>query len=164
MAEDASRLPLVKAASPEYQVLRTTVRFLRSEGLNVVMRRRMIEAGFSGSIGTDAPVTLDRFRHLFPETVQAGKAFRGKLGNIPTRVATIMEARSMERVGLTPSFEYWTGKNAIDLVGLDRTTGEPMSPAIQFVKWKRLWRDEIPSAFQITHDTGLPLRFVVTGP
>jgi hypothetical protein len=150
-------------ASSEFQALRATARFLKSEGLDMALRRQMIEAGFSGTVGADTPLTLARFRHLFPETVQAGKAFSDRLGNIPTRVATIMEARSIEQAGLMPSFEYWTGRNAIDLVGLDPMTRQPVAPAIQFVKWNRLWSDEIPAAFKITHDTGLPVRFVVTG-
>lgn len=148
--------------SSEFQTLRATARFLKSEGLDASLRREMIEAGFSGTIGADTPATMARFEHLFPETVQAGKAFSGKLGNIPTRVATVMEAQAMERAGLTPSFEYWTGRNAIDLVGLDAAR-QPVNPAIEFVKWNRLWKQEIPRAFQITFDTGLPVRFVVTG-
>jgi hypothetical protein len=152
------------AGVSDFQALRGTVGFLRSEGLPAQLRREMIEAGFRGAISEiETPRTFIRFQKLFPETIQAGEAFEGRLGNIPTRVATIMEAQALERSGLIPGFEHWTGRHAIDLVGLDAAR-EPVAPAIQFVKWNRLWPEEIPKSFLITRDTGLPVRFVVTGP
>ena len=150
-------------ATSEFSILRQTARFLKEEGLDMSLRRDMIESGFKGTVGADTPVTLARFRKLFPETVAAGKSFRGRLGNKSTRVHTIMEARALEQIGLRPKFEYWTGRNAIDLVGRDPVTRKPVVPAIQFVKWDRLWREEIPRGFQITRDTDLPVRYVVTG-
>jgi RHS repeat-associated protein len=157
--------PESAVGAAEFGTLRGTVGFLRSQGLSVGLRREMIEAGFQGAISeAKTPWTYIRFQHLFPETAQAGKGFAGRLGNVPTRVATIMESQTLERSGLFPRFEFPTsGGHFIDLVGVD-VMGNPIPPATQFVKWHRLWSEEIPKGFLITRETGLPVRFVVTGP
>ncbi len=151
-----------KAASAEFSLLRQTARFLKDEGLSTTLRRDMIEAGFQGTVGADTPATLTRFQEIFVGTEQAGKTFAGRLGDVSTRVQTIMEAQAMERTGLFPSFEYWTGRHAVDLVGLD-AAGNPVQ-AVQLVRWNRLWAEEIPRSFRIRRDLGIPVRFVVTEP
>lgn len=129
---------LTPGVPSSFSRLRQTVRFLRQEGVNnASVRRSMIRAGFEGSIGSDTPVTLARFRHLFPETMQAGKRFSGRLGDIGTRVATINEALGMERAGLNVRFEFGvsspSGRAWVDLVGLHPTSNLPVR-AIQFIR------------------------------
>ncbi|MDM8007202.1 MAG: hypothetical protein QUV05_13770, partial [Phycisphaerae bacterium] len=158
----AETLTSSTAQPPHVIILRQTARFLKDEGISLSLRREMIEAGFKGTVGADTPATLTRFQEIFAGTERAGKTFGGRLGNVSTRVETIMEAQAMERAGLFPSFEYWTGRNAVDLVGLD-AAGNPVR-AVQFVRWNRLWPDEIPTSFRITRDLGITVRFVVVEP
>ncbi len=149
---------------PAIIILRQTARFLKDEGIGLSLRREMIEAGFTGAVSeVETPLTYVRFDRLFRGTEASGKGFRGRLGNVATRVDTIMEARAMELSNLRPIFEYPTpGGNFIDLVGVDPLTRQPVQ-AVQFVKWNRVWPDEIPTSLRITHDTSLVIRFVVTG-
>jgi hypothetical protein len=124
-----------------------------------VLRQRIIDSG----LRTDLldPVltrdTLTRFDKLFPQTIEKGSSFSGRLGNIDTRVATINEAAQLERAGLSPAFEYPVNigggrKRFVDLVGLDVNTGQPVK-FVQFVKKDAngvlLRPDEIVAAQQI---------------
>lgn len=121
------------------------------------------------------PITLARFRKLFSDTIAQGRSFRGRLGDIQTRVATINEAAAMERAGLSPRFEYAietsTGAASIDLVGLNRVTMEPVR-VVQFIRALPRSGNSIvfdpreARAARIIEEGGLGnlLEFIVTGP
>ena len=69
-------------------------RFLKDSGISdPALRRQIIGAGFrSDLLGTNTPITNARFDKLFAQTAAQGKSFKGRLGNIDTRVATINKA------------------------------------------------------------------------
>jgi hypothetical protein len=131
-------IPSNATVAHDISQFRATDAFLRTEGiLDPALRRSIIDAGFARPLGADTPVTLARFRKLFPDTIQRGKAFSGRLGDIETRVATINEAAAMERSGLIPRFEFrvssYRGNADIDLVGIDPVTRQPVR-AVQFIR------------------------------
>jgi|GEM_PF-4335701 len=110
--------------------LKVTVRFLRDQGVDdIAVRRKIVQSGFEGVIGADTPASLEQFRRLFPQTIKAGKSFRGRLGDIDTRVATINESIQMERSGLEPIFEWKvdaaSGVAYVDIVGFN-AAGQPV--------------------------------------
>jgi hypothetical protein len=122
----------------DFTQLRKLVQFLRQEGVtDPGVRRSMIEAGVEAPIGSDTPITLARFRKLFPETIARGKEFTGRLGDIETRVATLNEAAAMERAGFQPRFEFpvrGAGRTVFaDLACFDRTTRQP-ARIVQFLR------------------------------
>jgi hypothetical protein len=88
------------------------------------LRQSILGTGFNPSILSEAsPTTMTRFDKLFQGSFDAGKAFRGRLGNIPTRASTIERAVELDRLGLTPDFEHLVdigGRNRfVDVAGLD---------------------------------------------
>lgn len=98
---------------------------------------------------------------MFPQTIDAGKSFLGRFGNIDTRVSTINKAAELERAGLTPRFEFRVDVTNdkiryVDLVGLKN--GQPQQ-YYQFVKQDmngNLYRpDELVAAQQIERARGL---------
>jgi hypothetical protein len=149
----------VAVRSTAYGDLVTNAKFLQKAGVtNPVLRRQIIEAGFDSSLlGPDTRITMARFNKLFVQTVEEGKAFSGRLGNIDTRVATINHAAVLERSGLLPRFEYPVfvangEKRYVDLVGLSSETMQP-TVLMQFVKENRtgvvIRPDELVAARQI---------------
>ena len=121
------------------------------------------DLGFRNDLlGPDTPITNARFNKLFVQTVEQGKAFSGRLGNIDTRVATVNKAAEFERSGLIPRFEYPVnvdgGKRFVDLVGLDSRTRQPTN-FVQFVKENNsgiiIRSDEIIAAQQIERSLNL---------
>jgi hypothetical protein len=140
-------------------------RFLYESGItDPALYRHIIESGFrSDLLGPDTPITNARFNKLFTQTFEDGKAFKGRLGNIDTRVATINKAAELERSGLIPRFERGVNigggeKRYIDLVGLDPQTRQPVE-YIQFVKESRagtvIRTDKITAAQQIERSLNL---------
>jgi RHS repeat-associated protein len=155
----------VRPASGDLVVLRDTAAFLKEEGIGPLLRRQLLESGFQQRIGADTPISLARFRKLFRDTIKAGKALEGRLGDLDTRVATINRALTMERAGLRPVFEYPAGENFADLVGLDPATGRPVE-VVQFAKEQRpgVWNErEVPSAEAIGDALGVSVEIVKTG-
>jgi hypothetical protein len=139
----AARSPLEATANEMSRLaaLRRTVRFLRDEGVgDAAVRRTMIECGFVGTVGSDTPFTLARFRRLFPQTMVQGKKFCGRVGDIETRIATIKKSQAIELAGLKPHFEFKVsaagGSAWVDLVGLN-LAGQPET-AIQFIRASQL--------------------------
>lgn len=115
--------------------------FLASKGIaDPVIRQQIIDAGLRTDLldPVTTPKTLVRFTKLFAKTVNAGKAFSGRLGNINTRVDTINQAAKLELAGLTPKFEFGVDigsgqRRYVDLVGQDQATGR-LVEVYQFVK------------------------------
>jgi hypothetical protein len=113
--------------------------------------------------------TLSRFDKLFQGTFDAGKSFRGRLGNLSTRARTIEAAVDIDRMGLTPEFESLVrlggGRSrAVDVTGLDAN-----GP----VRYFQLYREapsggvplrEIDAANDIFSKTGIRPVMVRTGP
>jgi hypothetical protein len=150
----------------EFTVLRDTVKFLKEEGIGPFLRRDLIESGLQQRIGADTPITLARFRKLIPDSIRAGKALKGRLGDLDTRVATVNHSLAFERRGLRPIFEYPVGgsDHFVDLVALD-TAGRPVS-AIQFGKEVSpgVWNGrEIPNQTAIQQGIGIPVVIIKTG-
>jgi hypothetical protein len=99
----------------------------------------------------------------------AGKSFRGRLGNLSTRARTIETAVDIDRAGLSPEFESLVrvggGRSrAVDVTGLD-----PNGP----VRYFQLYREapgggvplrEINAANDIFSKTGIHPVMVKTGP
>jgi hypothetical protein len=148
-------------------LLRDLVSFLKEQGLNEAIDRRLIiEAGLQQRVGADTPFTLARFQKLILEPLEAGKdlaALRGRLGNLETRVATINNALDFERQGLQPVFEYGVGGRSVDLVGM--RNGIPIR-AMQFVKEVSpgvISPREVPAARDIARALGIEPEKVLTG-
>lgn len=118
--------------------LRRLAEFLRAEGVNTRgIRREIIERGLRGPIDASTPISLARFRRLFPQTIQRGQKFTGRFGDIETRVATLNESLALERAGLIPRFEFRVTAGGshkwIDVVGIDPATQQVVQ-AVQFVR------------------------------
>lgn len=156
------RNPLVrKALNPD--TFRATDAFLKGRGVtDPVTRQKIINSGLrSELLGADTPLTNARFNKLFIEPLEQGKSFRGRLGNIDTRVETINRAAELERSGLRPRFEFEVDVSrvstsnqtrSVDLVGVNPQTGDP-ARFIQFVKQNRagtvIRTDELTAAREI---------------
>ncbi len=164
------------AGSSAYARLRSLAQFLKREGVaDPVNRRSIIESGLQGPIGPDTPVTLARFRRLFPDTIAQGKAFGGRLGDIEARVATLNEALAIEASGLLPRFEFAVtagGRTAwVDLVGAQGDTSVVVD-AVQVIRGlpragNTFTFDDREFANALIIDQALGsgvLRFVVVGP
>lgn len=103
------------------------------------LQQKILDAGLDTSLLSPdtTPATLARFDKLFVQTVDEGKAFSGRLGNIDTRVATINQAARLEQAGLDPAFEVGVdvggGKTRyVDLVGTG-PQGQQATQYFQFV-------------------------------
>ena len=158
-------------------ILRDNARFLRDHGItDRGLRRQIIEAGFRSDlldpIATEA--TFARFGNLFPETVARGKQFRGRLGNIQTRVVTLNQGALLERAGFRVNFEHHVrltdgSSRFIDIFATRPGTNLPI--AIQLVRTNPSGRiirtDELLAAQQIEQGLSLPagtVRTVNTNP
>jgi hypothetical protein len=140
--------------------------FLAARGISdPALRQKLIDAGLRTELlDPDAtPTTLARFNKLFVETVEEGKSFGGRLGNIDTRVATINKAAELERAGYQPRFEYPVDVGAgerryVDLVGVNGS-GQPVE-FYQFVKENKagviIRSDELTAAQEIEKALKLP--------
>jgi hypothetical protein len=135
------------------------------------LRQSILDTGFNPAILSDASdFTLNRFDKLFQGSFDAGKAFRGRLGNLSTRARTIEQAAEIDRLGLTPDFETIVrlqsgGNRFVDVTGLD-TAGNHAS-------YFQLYRDtsmgtiplrEVDAANDIFLATGIRPVMVRTGP
>jgi hypothetical protein len=131
-----------------------------------VLQQKLIDAGLRTDLlnPDTTPATLVRFDKLFPETIDAGKSFSGRLGNIDTRVATINQAAELENGGFLPKFEYGVDVGGdqtryVDLVGINKETALPES-FYQFVKEDAngiiIRSDELVAAPQIEKALNLP--------
>jgi hypothetical protein len=148
-------------------VLRTPQEFLTSRGItDPALQRRILNAGLDTNLldPDTTPASLARFDKLFVDTINGGKSFSGRLGNIDTRVATINQAAELELNGFNPRFEFpvYVGSGQtrfVDLVGID-STGQQATQYIQFVKMNAagnvIRADEIIAAEQIERALNLP--------
>ncbi|KKL46360.1 hypothetical protein LCGC14_2346330, partial [marine sediment metagenome] len=138
--------------------------FLVREGItDPALRRLIIEGGLTKAIGKNTPITLQRFRKLFPETIARGKRFLGRLGNVQTRAVTIREAQAIELQGLIPRFEYSAGGRFADIVAV---RGYNPVRVIQVVKQLRsgaIAPPEIPAALDLEGALSIPVEFVIGG-
>jgi len=162
------RTAALNASSTAAQRRLVSDAFLSSEGVaSPAVRQQILDAGFDSAAisATDTPATYARFRKLFPDTVNQGKAFKGRLGNLFTRIAEIEYAAQIERSGLLPVFEYEIpvqgqarSKRFVDLVSVDRTTGQ-VRDYYQFVKADAagtIFRfDEYVAAYELEQMLGL---------
>jgi len=145
--------------------------FLISRGItDSALRQEIIDSGLRTELLNPelTPQTLARFDRLFVDTVNDGKSFSGRLGNIDTRVATINKTAELEATGAIPRFEFPVdvggGKmRYVDLVGLDATTLRP-TQYFQFVKADSFGTvirpDELVAATQIENALQLPSKSV----
>ena len=134
------------------------------------LRRSILDTGFNPSILADAsPATLGRFDKLFQGTLDAGKSFRGRLGNLSTRARTIETAVDIDRAGLTPGFE---GIVRLD-DGRARFAGVVSLNGDKAIQYFQLYREaagggiplrEMNAANDIFSRTGIRPIMVRTGP
>lgn len=113
---------------------------------------------------------MTRFDKLFQGSFDAGKAFRGRLGNLSTRARTIEQAVELDRLGLTPSFESMVrlengSARFVDVTGLNAAR-DP-------VRYFQLYREtsmgtiplrEVNAANDIFSATGIRPTMIRTGP
>jgi RHS repeat-associated protein len=124
----------LQQASPEFIVLKDTVRFLKDQGItSPELRRALIEGGFRGYLTPATPRTLERFKQTVVEPYQEGKAFMGRYGDVETRARLLMDAAEFEAQGFGVKFEYpvpGTGR----FLDLAVFKNGKMVKAIQYVK------------------------------
>jgi hypothetical protein len=158
-------------------VLADNVRFLRDNGItDRGLRRQIIEAGFRSDL-LDPVATRTSFRQfekLFPETVARGKQFRGRFGNIQTRVVTLNQGALLERAGFDVFFEHHVrlsngNSRFIDIFA--ERPGANLPVAVQLVRTNPSGRiiraDELLAVQQIELGLSLPagtVRTVNTNP
>ena len=89
-------------------VQRSADEILQNRGVSDAgLRSQILETGFDPRILDNiSDSTLERFDKLFQGTLDAGKQFKGRLGNIKTRVATIEQAAHLESKGFDVAFEF----------------------------------------------------------
>jgi hypothetical protein len=138
---------------------------------DVGLRQSILNTGFNPAILSDAsPTTMTRFDKLFQGSLDAGKAFRGRLGNLSTRARTIEQAVKIDRLGLTPNFESMVRLESgsarfVDVTALNATR-DP-------VRYFQLYREtsmgtiplrEVNAANDIFSATGIRPIMIRTGP
>jgi hypothetical protein len=121
-------------------------------------------------LGDASPTTLTRFDKLFQGSLDARKAFRGRLGNLSTRARTIEQAVELDRLGLTPSFESIVRLNSgsarfVDVAGLNAAR----NPVSYFQLYREMPIGTIPlreinAANDIFSQTGIWPTMIRTGP
>jgi hypothetical protein len=106
---------------------------------------------------------------VFQGSLDAGKAFRGRLGNLSTRARTIETAVDIDRAGLTPSFERKIdlgGRRArfVDVAGIDGNGAKQFFQLYRATAGGTIPLREISAASDIFSKTLIRPVMVRTGP
>ncbi len=134
------------------------------------LRQSILNTGFNPAILNDAsPLTLQRFDKLFQGTFDAGKSFRGRLGDLSTRARTIETAIGIDRLGLTPEFESVVrlggGRSRfVDVAGLDANGASRYFQLYREAPGGGIPLREINAANDIFSKTGIRPVMIRTGP
>ena len=93
--------PVSPAAASARSVAQSPHAILLGRGVtDAGLRQSILNTGFNPALLAHAsPITLTQFNKLFQGTLDAGKSFRGRLGNLSTRARTIEQAVEIDRLG-----------------------------------------------------------------
>ncbi|MBN2259821.1 MAG: hypothetical protein JW702_04725, partial [Clostridiales bacterium] len=150
-----------------FKKIRDTSRFLKERGItDKTVRRNIIEAGFDTPISSNFDRTAQRFDKLFVRPFKRNKGYRGRLGNLETRVSTIDKSLDIEMRGLIPRFEVRANNRYLDIVATDPLTRDPLE-LYQVIKRNRLTNAinprEIPAQQEIEEFFDMPVHFITSG-